>query len=75
VKSRQRWEGNINLDFQEVGSGRGMEWIELAQDRDRWLALVNAVMSFRFLQIACNFFTSSEPFSFLRRTVLHELSK
>ena len=41
-----RWEDNIEMDFQEVGFG-GMDWIELAQDRDRWRALVNAVMNFR----------------------------
>jgi hypothetical protein len=41
-----RWEDNIKLDLQEVGC-RGMDWIELAQDRDRWWALVNAVMNLR----------------------------
>ena len=35
-KPRRRWEGNIEMDFQEVGCG-GMDWIELAEDRDRWL--------------------------------------
>ena len=42
---RRRWEGNIKMDFQEVGCG-GMDWIELAQD-DRWRALVSAVMKLR----------------------------
>jgi len=45
-RSRRRWEDNINTDLQEVGCG-GMDWIELAQDRDRWRALVNAVMKLR----------------------------
>ena len=43
-RSRCRWEDNIKVDLQEVGCG-GMDWIELAQDRDRWQALVNAVMN------------------------------
>ena len=43
---RRRWEDNIKIDLQEVG-GRGMDWIELAQYRDRWRALVNAVMNLR----------------------------
>ena len=45
-KGRRRWEDNIQMDLQEVGCG-GMDWIELAQDRDRWRALVNAVMNLR----------------------------
>jgi hypothetical protein len=44
-RPRRRWEGNIKLDLQEVG-GDG-DWMELAQDRDRWRALVNTVMNFR----------------------------
>jgi hypothetical protein len=41
---RCRWEDNIKTDLQEVGCG-GMDWIEMAQDRKRWRALVNAVMN------------------------------
>jgi hypothetical protein len=45
-RPRRRWEDNIIIDHQEVGCG-GMDWIGLAQDRDRWRALVNAVMNLR----------------------------
>jgi hypothetical protein len=45
-RPRRRWEDNIRADFQEVGCG-GMEWIELAPDRERWRAIVNAVMNLR----------------------------
>ena len=45
-RPRLRWEDNIKMDLQEVGCG-GMDWIELAQDRDRWRALVIAVMNIR----------------------------
>jgi hypothetical protein len=45
-RPRRRWENNIKIDLREVGWG-GMDWINLAQDRDRWRALVNAVMNLR----------------------------
>ena len=46
-RPRCRWEDNIKMEVQEVGCGV-MEWIELAQDRDRWRALVNAAMNLGF---------------------------
>jgi hypothetical protein len=45
-RPRRRWEDNIKMDLQEVGGGRG-DWMELAQDRDRWRALVSTVRDFR----------------------------
>jgi hypothetical protein len=45
-RPRRRWEDNIRMDLQEVGCG-GMDWIGLAQDRDKWRALVNAAMNLR----------------------------
>jgi len=45
-RPRHRWEDNGKMDLQEVECGC-MEWIELARDRDRWRALVNAVMNLR----------------------------
>ena len=47
LRPRRRWEDNVKMDLQqEVGGGRG-DWMELAQDRDRWRALANTVMNFR----------------------------
>ena len=44
--SFRRWEDNIKMDLEEVGKGCG-DWMELAQHRDRWRALVSTVMKFR----------------------------
>ena len=56
-RHRCRWKDNIKMDLQEEGC-RGMDWIKLAQDRDRWLALVNVVMNFQVLQNTGIFLTS-----------------
>jgi hypothetical protein len=44
-RPRSRWEDNIKMDLQELGGGRG-DWMELAQDRDGWRALVSTVKNF-----------------------------
>jgi hypothetical protein len=54
-RPRHRWEDNIKMDLQDVGV---VGWIELAQDRDRWWALVNAVMNLWVPYNAGNFLTS-----------------
>jgi hypothetical protein len=45
-RSRRRWVDNIKMDLREIGWD-GMDWIEVAQDRDQWRALVNTVMNLR----------------------------
>jgi hypothetical protein len=44
-RARRRWEDGIGMDLREIGWGGGVEWIQLAQDRDLWRAVVNAVMN------------------------------
>ena len=56
-RPRRRWEDNIQMDLQEVGYGF-MDSIELAQEKDRWRALVNAVMNLRVTYNVGNFLTS-----------------
>ena len=53
----RRWEDNIKMDLQEVGGGCE-DWMELAQDRDSWRALVSTVMNLRVHKNAGNFLTS-----------------
>jgi len=73
-KCRHRWVDNIRTDLQVVGCGY-MDWIGLAQDRDRCRTLVSAVIN---LQVPCNvgnFLTSCTPVTFSRRTLHHGVSK
>ena len=74
-RPRRRWVGDIRMDIQEVGCGY-MDWIGLAQDRDRWRTVVSAVMNLRVPRNAENFLTSCKPVSCSRRTlhrgVLHK---
>jgi len=56
-RPRHRWEDNIKIDLQEVGC-ESMDWIELAEDRDRWRELVSVVTNLWVPQNVGNFLTS-----------------
>ena len=71
---RRRWVDNIRMDFQEVGCGY-VDWIGLAQDRDRWRTLVRAVVNLRVPWNAGNFLTICKPVSFSRKTLHHGVGK
>ena len=73
-RPRRRWEDNIKMDLQEVEGGCG-DWMELTQDRDRWLELVSTVMSLRIPKMRGISLLAAEPVSFSRRTLLHGVSK
>jgi len=73
-RPRRRCVDNIRMDLQEVGFGY-MDWIGLAQDRDRWRTLVSVVMNLQVPGNAGNFLTSCKPVSFSRRTLHHAVSK
>jgi hypothetical protein len=62
------------MDLQEVGRGCG-DWMELAQDRDRWPELVSAVRNLWVPKIRGISWLAAEPVSFSRRTLLHGVSK
>jgi hypothetical protein len=67
------WVDNIKMDLGEIGWG-GMDWIDLAQDRDHWRALVNTVINFRVPLSAGKFLNSCTIGGFSRRAQLHEVS-
>ena len=73
-RPRRRWVDNIRMDLQEVGCGY-VDWIGLAQDRDRWRTLVSAVMNLRVPCNAGNFFISCKPVSCSRSTLHRAVSK
>jgi hypothetical protein len=72
LRERDNLEG-IKMVLHVVGC-KGMDWIDLGQDRERWRTLVNAVMNLRVPQNAGNFLINREPVSF-PRTLLHRVSK
>ena len=72
-RPRLRWEDNSKLDLQEVGCG-GMDWIDVAQDRDRWRSLVDMVVNLWVPFNAGNYLTSLKPVSFSRRILFHDVS-
>jgi hypothetical protein len=70
-RSRCRWVDNIKIDLREIGWD-SMDWIELAQDKDQWRALVNTVLNFGFLKIAGNFVNGCTICSFSGRAQLRK---
>jgi hypothetical protein len=68
-RTRRSWEDNIKMDVREIGWS-GVDWINLAQDRDKWPDLVKTVMLLRFPQDEGNFFTSWGTVSFSKMTPL-----
>jgi len=73
-RPRNRWEDKIKTDLQEVWGGYE-DWMELAQDRYMWRALVNTVMNLRVKKMRGISWLAAEPVNFSRRTLLHGVSK
>jgi hypothetical protein len=67
-RSKHRWEDNIKMNLRD---GTCMDWIDLPQDRDKWRALVNAVMNLRFPYNVGKFLSSCATGGFSRRAQLH----
>jgi hypothetical protein len=70
-RPRRRWVDNIKMDLRGIGWD-GMDWIDLAQDKDRWRVLMKAVMNFRVPQNAGRFLSGCTIGSFSRRAQFHE---
>ena len=73
-RPRRRWVDNIRTDLHEVGCGY-MDWVGLAQYRDRWRTLVSVVMNLRVPWNAGNFLINCKPINFSRRTLHRGVSK
>jgi hypothetical protein len=71
-RPRYRWVDIIKRDLREIGWG-GMDWIDLARNRDEWRALVNMVMNFQVPQNAGKFMSSCITGGFPRRAQLHKI--
>jgi hypothetical protein len=72
-RPRRKWVDNIKMDLREMGWG-GMDWIDLAQDRDQWWALVNTVINLLVPKNVWKFLRSCIIGGFSRRAQLHEVS-
>jgi hypothetical protein len=72
-RPRRRWVDNINMDLREIGWS-GIDWIDLAQNRDQWRALVSTVMNFQVPLNVGKFLSSCTIGRFSRRAQLHEVS-
>jgi hypothetical protein len=66
-RRRQKWEANIRMDLREIG-WRGVDWIQVAQNRDQWQALMDTELNLWFPLKSGNFLTSYMTISFSRRT-------
>jgi hypothetical protein len=72
-RPRRRWVDNIRIDLREIGWD-DMDWIDQAQDRDQWRALVKTIMNLRVPENSGKFLSSCTICSFSRRAQLHEVS-
>jgi hypothetical protein len=72
-RPRRRWEDNIKMVLREIGCG-GMDWIDVAQDRDHWRILVNTVMNLQVPENVGKFLSSCATGGFTRRAQNHGIS-